>query len=62
VLVVCAGVTPQRAVFDALDILGEGKQISIVLNQADEGQSGEYGYAYYGDTNPEDRSVANGGG
>lgn len=55
VLVVCAGVTPQRAVFDSLDILGDGRQVSIVLNQADEGQSGEYGYAYYGDTNPEER-------
>jgi len=55
VLVVCAGVTPQRAVFDALDILGEGKSISIVLNQADEGRSGEYGYSYYGDTAPEER-------
>lgn len=55
VLVVCAGVTPQRAVFDSLDILGEGKSISIVLNQADEGRSGEYGYSYYGDTAPEER-------
>ena len=55
VLVVCAGVTPQHAVFDALDILGEGKSISIVLNQADEGRSGEYGYSYYGDTAPEER-------
>jgi protein-tyrosine kinase len=61
-LVVCAGVTPQRAVFDSLDILGEGKQISIVLNQADEGQSGEYGYAYYGDTNPEERAAERGTG
>lgn len=55
VLVVCAGVTPQRAVLDALDILGEGRSISIVLNQADEGRSGEYGYSYYGDTAPEER-------
>jgi protein-tyrosine kinase len=55
VLVVCAGVTPQRAVFDSLDILGEGRSISIVLNQADEGRSGDYGYSYYGDTTPEER-------
>ncbi|HEY6124160.1 MAG TPA: XrtA-associated tyrosine autokinase [Steroidobacteraceae bacterium] len=55
VLVVCAGVTPQRAVFDSLDILGEGKAVSVVLNQADEGRSAEYGYSYYGDTAPEER-------
>lgn len=45
VLVVRAGVTPQRAVLDALDLLGEGKSVGLVLNQSDEAsRSGYYGY------------------
>jgi protein-tyrosine kinase len=49
VLVVGAGSTPQKAVFDALDILGEGKQIGLVLNQCDENAHDGY-YEYYGQT------------
>lgn len=49
VLVVGAGSTPQKAVFDALDILGEGKQIGLVLNQCDENSHEGY-YDYYGQT------------
>lgn len=45
VLVVRAGVTPQQAVKDALGILGEGAQVSLVLNGAD--LDGPVGY-YYG--------------
>lgn len=47
VLVVRADVTPQRAVFDAIDLLGEGKQISLVLNQSNEASRSGY-YEYYG--------------
>lgn len=49
VLVVGAGSTPQKAVFDALDILGEGKHIGLVLNQSDENAHEGY-YDYYGQT------------
>lgn len=48
-LVVCAEATPQRAVFDALDMLGEGKPISVILNQSEESGRSEYKYGYYGD-------------
>ena len=47
VLVVCADRTPQKAVFDALDLLGERKSVGIVLNQGDE-RSGSYDYGYSG--------------
>jgi receptor protein-tyrosine kinase len=47
VLVISAGSTPQKAVFDALDLLGEGKSISLVLNQSNEGAAQGY-YNYYG--------------
>jgi exopolysaccharide/PEP-CTERM locus tyrosine autokinase len=47
VLVIRAGITPQQGVFDALDLLGAGKPISLVLNQCEE--EGSTGYAqYYG--------------
>jgi len=49
VLVVRAGSTPQKAVYDALDMLGEGKSIGLVLNQCDEGANSGY-YDYYGQT------------
>jgi protein-tyrosine kinase len=50
VLVVRAGVTPQSAVLDAIDLLGEGKSVGLVLNQADEQIRGGYYYRYgYGD-------------
>ncbi len=47
VLVVRAGVTPQQAVFDSLELLGDGKSIGLVLNQSDEGRRSSY-YGYYG--------------
>lgn len=47
VLVVAAGVTPQQAVLDALELLGEGKSIGLVLNQSDEGANAGY-HRYYG--------------
>lgn len=47
VLVVRSGVTPQHAVLDALDLLGEGKSIGLVLNQSDEASRSGY-YDYYG--------------
>lgn len=46
-LVVKAGSTPQRAVLDALDLLGEGRPIGLVLNQCDEQTRTGY-YQYYG--------------
>lgn len=49
VLVVRAGRTPQRAVLDALDDLGEGKDVSLVLNQGRLGiTDGYYGMGTYG--------------
>lgn len=48
-LVICAEVTPQRAVFDALDILGEGKPVSVILNQSEESDRSDYKYGYYGE-------------
>ena len=48
VLVVRAGVTPQSAVLDAIELLGEGKSIGLVLNQTDEQVRPGYYYQYYG--------------
>jgi protein-tyrosine kinase len=45
VLVVKAGLTPQHAVKDTIEILGSGKRVYLVLNQAD--LSGPLSY-YYG--------------
>lgn len=45
VLVVKAGVTPQQAVADAIEIIGPKRKISLVLNHAE--LSGPMGY-YYG--------------
>lgn len=45
VIVVKAGETPQQALKDTIDILGTGKRISLVLNQAE--MSGPMSY-YYG--------------
>lgn len=47
VMVVRAGVTPQSAVLDAIELLGEGKSIGLVLNQTDEQVRPGY-YQYYG--------------
>jgi exopolysaccharide/PEP-CTERM locus tyrosine autokinase len=46
VLVVRAGVTPQSAVLDAIDLLGEGKSVGLVLNQTDEQVRSGYYYRY----------------
>lgn len=45
VLVVRAGVTPQQAVLDAIEKLGEGRPISLVLNQSTSAPGGYY-YGY----------------
>jgi protein-tyrosine kinase len=47
-LVICAESTPQRAVLDALDLLGEGKPVSAILNQSQESERGDYSYYGYG--------------
>lgn len=47
VLVVKADNTPQQAVLDALDLLGESKSVGLVLNQSDESRHAGY-YDYYG--------------
>jgi protein-tyrosine kinase len=54
VLVVSAGKTPQKAVLDALDLLGEGKSIGLVLNQSDEGAQAGY-HRYYGYSDEEQK-------
>lgn len=48
VLVVRAGATPQQAVFEALQMLGEGRSIGIVLNGGSEEHRRGY-YGYYGE-------------
>ena len=50
VLVVRAGVTPHRAVFEAIDSIGESRSIGLVLNQAEStgGANAYYGYGGYG--------------
>jgi len=45
-LVVRAGMTPQSAVLDAIDLLGEGKSIGLVLNQTDDPFHSGYYYRY----------------
>lgn len=47
VIVVRAGVTPQHAVLEALELLGDGKNIAFVLNQSDESSRMGY-YQHYG--------------
>jgi len=60
VLVVAAGVTPQQAVLDALELLGEGKSIGLVLNQSEEG--GQTGYhRYYGSGTASNENEKEGG-
>ncbi len=56
-LVVCAGRTPQQAVFDALELIGEGKSVGLILNQSDERARSGYHYGYYDQTVPEPRDV-----
>jgi protein-tyrosine kinase len=56
VLVVRAGATPQQAVFEALQMLGEGRSIGIVLNGgAEEHRRGYYGY--YGEDSAADQKA-----
>lgn len=50
VLVVRAESTSQKAVTDALEMIGEAKPVSLILNQSNEPPSkGYYGYGSYGD-------------
>lgn len=50
VLVVRSGKTPRQAVLDAVDELGDDKDVSLVLNQGQVGHNGyqDYGYGSYG--------------
>jgi protein-tyrosine kinase len=51
VLVVRADVTARKAVEDAIEAIGEGKTVSLILNQTHAPPaSGYYGYGTYGDT------------
>lgn len=59
VLVVRASVTPQQAVFDALEHLGEGKAVSLVLNGCSERSAGNYYAQYYGDPSVPDQGGGN---
>jgi protein-tyrosine kinase len=50
VLVVRADVTPQRAVQEAIEAIGESKSVALILNQTSmPASSGYYGYGSYGD-------------
>jgi protein-tyrosine kinase len=50
ILVVKSGVTPRRAVEEALDQVGEGKSVGLILNQGRIATGGGYyGYGNYGD-------------
>jgi exopolysaccharide/PEP-CTERM locus tyrosine autokinase len=54
VLVVRAEITPQQALMDALEIVGDAKPVSLILNQSKaESTNSYYGYGYgYGDQPP----------
>lgn len=53
VLVVRAESTSHTAVADALDLIGESKPVSLILNQSESPpSSGYYGYGAYGDSVP----------
>jgi protein-tyrosine kinase len=55
VLVVRAGSTPQQAVFESLQMLGEGRSIGLVLNGgSDENRSAYYGY--YGENEADQKA------
>ena len=47
VLVVSSDSTPQQAVLDAIDLIGEGKKVSLILNQCDTESRAGY-YRHYG--------------
>ena len=49
VMVVRAGSTPQNAVLDAIELVGENKEVSLILNEGRVGLTGGYyGYGEYG--------------
>jgi len=48
VVVVRSGSTPRQAVLDAVNKLGPGKPVSLVLNQGRVVFGGDYGYGHYG--------------
>jgi protein-tyrosine kinase len=53
VLVVRAGFTPQQAVLDAIDLIGENKSVGLVLNQSMNATANYYyGYGGAGDAPP----------
>jgi len=58
VMVVCAGRTPQRAVFDALELLGDDRPVGLVLNQSDERSGSSYRYEYYAQSAPNSESAS----
>lgn len=60
VLVVRAGVTPQSAVFDAIELLGDGRHVGLVLNQADEQSRPGYYYQHYGAAEEAEAQMASG--
>jgi protein-tyrosine kinase len=49
VLVVRSGMTPQKAVLDAIGLVGDAKPVSLILNQSEAATAGAYyGYGAYG--------------
>lgn len=60
-VVVRAESTPRRAVQDALEKIGQDRQINLILNQSSEApEVGYYGYGSYGER-PEERGAASTG-
>jgi exopolysaccharide/PEP-CTERM locus tyrosine autokinase len=55
VLVVRSGATPQQAVLEALQMLGDGRTIGIVLNGGSEDNRRGY-YGYYGEEDAEQKA------
>ena len=54
VLVVHAGTTQQKAVLEAIELIGDGPRVGLVLNQASaEGNAGDYYGYYYGSSGDE---------
>lgn len=57
-MIVRAEVTPRKAVLDALDIMGEDRLVSLILNQCSAAPSaGYYGYGSYG-AQPDEQAAA----
>jgi len=54
-LVVRAGATPQQAVMEAVQLLGEGRSVSLILNQSDDPARRGY-YQHYGDEDSEQKA------